>query len=112
MVIRSFGRDILWIDGQFRTSSTGCYSSLDQDGTELPDIYTAQAQAIRFSGEILRAMGAKFWNGTAWRLEVADARGQILFVIRFSAEERPAGPVANSDVGRRMGGIGPDFTLC
>ena len=87
MVIPSFGRDISSTDGQFRTSSTDCYSPLNQDGTELPDIYTAQAQAIRFSGEILRAMGAKFWNGTAWRLEVADARGQILFVSAF----QPAG---------------------
>ena len=63
-------------------------SAPDQDGTELPDIYTAQAQAIRTSGEILRDMGAKFWDGTDWRLEVADARGQILFILRFSAEER------------------------
>ena len=63
-------------------------SSPDFDGTELPDIYTAQAVAIRTSGEILRDMGAKFWNGTDWRLEVADARGQILFILRFSAEER------------------------
>ena len=52
-------------------------SSPDADGTELPDIYTAQAQAIRTSGEILRDMGAQFWDGTAWRLEVADARGLI-----------------------------------
>jgi len=65
-------------------------SSLDQEGTELPDIYTAQAQAIRTSGEILRDMGAQFWDGAAWRLEVADARGQVLFVLRFSAEERTA----------------------
>src|SRR4051794_5105035 len=47
------------------------YSSPDLDGTELPDIYTAQAQAIRTSGEILRDMGAMFWNGTEWKLEVA-----------------------------------------
>ena len=65
-------------------------SSPDMDGTELPDIYTAQAAATRTSGEILRDMGAKFWNGTEWRLEVADERGNILFVLRFSAEERPA----------------------
>ena len=65
-------------------------SSLDTDGTELPDIYTAQALAIRTSGEILRDMGAKFWNGTEWKLEVADERGDTLFVLRFSAEERPA----------------------
>jgi hypothetical protein len=64
------------------------YSTPDTDGTELPDIDTAQAEAIRTSGEILRDMDAKFWNGTEWRLEVADARGQILLVLRFSAEER------------------------
>ena len=66
------------------------YSSLDTDGTELPDIYTVQAEAIRTSGEILRDMGAQFWDGTEWRLEVADERGQILFILRFSAEERLA----------------------
>lgn len=65
------------------------YSFPDEDGTELPDIYTAQAEAIRTSGEILRDVGAKFWNGTEWKLEVADERGQILFVLRFSAEEMP-----------------------
>jgi hypothetical protein len=65
-------------------------SSPDTDGTELPDIYTAQAEAIRTSGEILRHMGAKFWNGTAWKLEMADERGDTLFVLRVAAEERPA----------------------
>ena len=41
-------------------------SSLDQDGTELPNIYTAQNEAIRLSGEILREEGGKLWNGTEW----------------------------------------------
>ena len=75
------------------------YSVPDQDGTELPDIYTAQAQAIRLTGEILRDMGAQFWDGAAWRLEVADARGQVLFVLHFSAEERPALTDPASDPG-------------
>jgi hypothetical protein len=60
----------------------------DQDGTDLPDYYAAQSEAIRMSGEILRDMGARFWDGTEWRLEVADERGRVLPVIRFSAEER------------------------
>lgn len=64
------------------------YSLIDDEGTELPDIYAAQAAAIRTSGEILRDMGAKFWNDTEWRLEVLDEHGQILFVLHFSAEER------------------------
>jgi len=75
------------------------YSSLDTDGTEFPDIYTAQDQAIRTSGEILRDMGTRFWDGTAWRMEVADERGQILFVLRFSAEEQPALTDTQSNLG-------------
>ena len=64
------------------------YSHRDESGTELPDIYTAQAQAIRLSAEILREMGARFWNGTEWKLEVADEHDRILFILHFSAEER------------------------
>lgn len=67
---------------------TDGYSIRNAEGTELPDIYAAQDQAIRTSGEILRDMGAEFWNGTEWALEVADESGQILFVLRFSAEEQ------------------------
>jgi hypothetical protein len=63
-------------------------SSPDQDGTELPDVYIAQSQAIRTSGEILRDMGAKFWDGAEWKMEVADERGDTLLVLRCSAEER------------------------
>jgi hypothetical protein len=67
---------------------TDGYLARDSDGTELPDIYAAQDQAIRMSGEILRDMGAEFWNGTDWKLEVTDEQDQIMFVLRFSAEER------------------------
>ena len=63
-------------------------STPDTEGTELPDIYAAHHMAIRASGEILRDMGATFWNGTEWKLEVADEHGQSLFRLRFSAEER------------------------
>ena len=68
------------------------YSTHDEDGTELPDIYAAHHMAIRASGEILRDMGAKFWDGTEWKMEVTDEQGQILFVLRFSAEERLPSP--------------------
>jgi hypothetical protein len=64
------------------------YDVPDQDGMELQDIYVAQAQSIRMSGEILREMAAKSWDGTEWRLEVTDESGTVLFILRFSAEER------------------------
>jgi hypothetical protein len=63
------------------------YSAPDSEGSELPDVYVAQAEAIRMSGEVLRDMGAKFWDGTEWRMEVADESGRVLFTLRFSAEE-------------------------
>ncbi len=72
-------------------------SARDEDGTELASIYVAQAEAIRLSGEILRDMGARFWDGTQWRLEVADEQDQVLFVQHFSAEERLPGLDAGSD---------------
>lgn len=61
-------------------------------GSEFPDIYAAQNEAIRFSGELLREMGARFWNETEWVLEVSDEDGRVLFVLRFSAEERGMPP--------------------
>ena len=64
------------------------FSTRDADGTELPDIHAAQGQAVTLAGEILREMGTTFWNGTEWRMEVADERNRILFTLRFSAEEQ------------------------
>jgi hypothetical protein len=62
-------------------------SDPDLEGTELPDIYAAQAEAIRASGEMLSDLGAKFWNGAEWKMEVRDETGRHLFTLRFSAEE-------------------------
>ena len=67
----------------------------DELGTELPSIYVAQAEAICLCGEVLRDMGARFWNGTEWRLEVEDEQAQVLFVLHFSAEERLSQPDAD-----------------
>ena len=64
-------------------------SAPDAEGTECSDIYVAQAEALRMSGEIMRDLGMRFWGGSEWRLEVTDATGRKLFVIRFSAEEIP-----------------------
>lgn len=75
------------------------HSDMDRDGTELASIYVAQTEAIRLTGEILRDMGGRFWDGTEWRLEVADERGQVLFVLHFSAEERLPQPGSEADPG-------------
>jgi hypothetical protein len=61
----------------------------DRSGTELRDIYTAQDQAVRMAGELLRELRATLWNDGEWELEVTDAHGAILFVLRVLAEESP-----------------------
>jgi hypothetical protein len=66
------------------------FSTRDHEGTELPDIFAAQEQAIGLSGELLREIGAKFWNGMAWSLTVTDEGEGVLFVLRFSADEGTA----------------------
>ena len=65
------------------------FSTKDNEGIDLPDIFHAQEEAIRLSGALLGEMGAKFWDGTDWRLEVTDEAGRPLFILRFSAEEQP-----------------------
>ena len=58
----------------------------DLEGTECADMYVAQSEAVRMSGQIMQGLGARLWNGGNWRLEVTDAEGRRLFVIHFSAE--------------------------
>ena len=62
-------------------------AELDHDGTECADIYVAQGQAIRMTGEIMRDLGQKFWGGGEWRLELQDESRRTLFIVRLSAEE-------------------------
>lgn len=62
-------------------------ASRDTEGTQLADIYAAQEEAIRTSGELLREIGGKFWNGEEWSLEVTDEAGRVLFTLRFVAKE-------------------------
>jgi hypothetical protein len=59
----------------------------DEEGTECPDVYVAQAHAVRTAGEIMLDLGRRFWSGGEWRLELTDADGKRLFIVRFSAEE-------------------------
>jgi hypothetical protein len=56
----------------------------DNEGTELPDLKSARAEAIRTSGTILSEQNSS-WTGTAWRMSVADEQGTVLLTIDFSA---------------------------
>jgi hypothetical protein len=67
------------------------HQSLDEDGTDLPDIYAARKMAVTFSGEVLReGAGDSLWQGEPWRLWVTDkphGDGRTFFTLNFSAVE-------------------------
>ena len=68
--------------------------SLDQKGSEFPDIHAARKEAVRYSGEVLRdGAGASLWAGEPWQLWVTDepnGKGNTHFTLSFSAVEGTA----------------------
>ena len=59
----------------------------DEDGTELVDIYSAQAEAIKLCGSLVRELGVKFWDHGEWKLEVCGADRRLLFTLTLTAAE-------------------------
>ena len=62
-------------------------SERDTDGHEFPDIYAAQAAAVRLCGEIIQEIDGRFWENPVWRLEVRSQQSRLLFTLTFTAEE-------------------------
>lgn len=62
-------------------------STVDPNGTELRDIYEAQSEAVKLSGELLCEVGGRFWDGGGWNIDVLDHTGHILFTLCFTAIE-------------------------
>ena len=63
----------------------------DTEGTELPGLEEARAEAVETVGEIIRGNGVDSWTGSDWHMEVTDAAGQALFRLHFSLEELSGG---------------------
>ena len=60
----------------------------DEDGSELPDVYSAQTEAIKLCGALIAELGAKFWDHGEWKLEVCDSSTRLLFTLTLTAAER------------------------
>jgi hypothetical protein len=58
----------------------------DNDGTVLPDMAAARAQAVATAGAMLGEKGDTFWSGTEWQMTVVDEAGQVVCELRFSAK--------------------------
>ena len=65
-------------------------TSIDREGTELPDIQAARREAIIFAGAVIEDTGKRLKLGEEWRMEVTDDDGLILFRLDFIVSEAPA----------------------
>ncbi len=65
-------------------------TSIDQDGTELPDIHSARQEALILAGAIIEDSAKRSALGEEWRLEVTDDAGLMLLRLDFTIIESPA----------------------
>jgi hypothetical protein len=70
---------------------------IDREGTELPGLREARAEAIRTAGAILRDEGDAFWKGEEWQMNVTDLTGQSVLKLRFSADDQGIAPEENQE---------------
>ena len=64
--------------------------SLDDVGSEFPDIHAARREAVRYSGDVLRdGAGEEIWAGEIWKLgsPTNRAKGNTFFTLNLSAAE-------------------------
>lgn len=74
----------------------------DREGIDLPDLRTAQIEAVQFSAQSLSELAETFWDTEEWKLNVTDDDGLILFHLHITGMQAPAtqwgrhGPVLES----------------
>ena len=60
----------------------------DTEGTELPDLDAARAEAFRTLGDILKHKDT--WKSGEWQIDIADAEGQGLLKLMLTLRETAA----------------------
>lgn len=61
--------------------------SRDQEGTVLDDLPAARVAAAELAGSLLKDQAETFWEREAWRVDVKDERGALLFALHIYATE-------------------------
>ena len=68
------------------------HTTIDNEGSEHPDLQSARQEALVTSSETLRDGGGPYlWSGKQWRMWVTDQPGGVgktFFTLRFSATVR------------------------
>ena len=67
-------------------------TSIDRDGTELPDVQSARREAMILAGAVIEDSAKISKLGEEWRMEVTDDTGLLLFRLDFMVSQAPAVP--------------------
>ena len=59
-------------------------TSLDKEGTELPDTHAARREAMILAGALIEDSAKRSELGEEWRMEVTDDAGLLLFRLHFT----------------------------
>lgn len=59
--------------------------TIDHEGTELDGIADVRREAVRFAGGLLTSEMTNLNHGWPWRLTVADAAGDVVYSLDFTA---------------------------
>lgn len=57
----------------------------DLQGTMLPGLAAARAEALKYTGTLLREIGEGFWTGEQWTMTVTDEEGLVMFTLMLMA---------------------------
>lgn len=63
----------------FYTEDGACFP--DEEGTELPDLEAAKANATRYLGELLRSKPEMLWHTGDLKIIVKNGNGLTLFLV-------------------------------
>lgn len=58
----------------------------DEDGTELRNEDAARAVAVRSLAQMVGDHSERFWRGEEWTMQVVDATGRQVCMLKFRAE--------------------------
>ena len=70
----------------------------DMDGIELPDTETAQVEAIRLTGAVLRDEAKRVIDSPSWTMDVTDETGRPVYQIDVNVNvHRASAPMPESE---------------
>jgi len=66
------------------------HSTIDEVGTELPNLTAARQEAVRAAGALIAEHAGRFWETAEWKVVVTDDKGLVLFTLHFFATDGAA----------------------